>query len=192
MKNKISISNLGLQIITFVLILLWAPVTVDKFWSLGEFHSTLLKQPFPNWWADILYWLLPLLELLAVVLLAWPGKAKVLHGGMGLSFILLLGFSLYIAFGVMGFYSKQPCGCGSAIKNLTWPQHLWFNVFFLILSGIGIWLSRAARIEGTFGNGTKLIKRLFSLKKTHQINIQNSHNKIIHYKLKFALFRPRP
>lgn len=192
MKNKTSISNLSLRIITFTLIVLWVLVTIDKFWNLGEFHATLLNQPFPNWWADILYWLLPMIELLVIILLAWPGKAKILHQGMLLSFILMLGFTLYIAFGVMGFYSKQPCGCGSVIKNLTWPQHLWFNTFFLILSGIGIWLSRPSKINDRFRSRLKRMKRWFSIEKSPLTNILDSLNKITRYKLKFALFRRRP
>lgn len=191
MRKGKHISNLSLQIITFVLILLWVPVTIDKFWDLGNFHSTLLNQPFPNWWADILYWLLPLLELLAVILLAWPGKTKVLHQGMRLSFILLLGFTLYIAFGVLGFYSKQPCGCGSVIKNLTWPQHLWFNIFFLSLSGIGIWLGRRNKIEDLSNKPSKRKSHALPLEESRLKGTAN-HNKIIRYKQKFAVFRPRP
>lgn len=192
MRNGKHISNLSLQIITFLLILLWVPVTIDKFWDLDVFHATLLNQPFPNWWADILYWLLPLLELLAVILLAWPGKAKALYRGMWLSFILLLGFTLYIAFGVLGFYSKQPCGCGSVIKNLSWPQHLLFNISFLTLSGIGIWLSRRNKIDDLFNKTLRTKNSLFPLEEPRLKGTANLHNKIIRYKQKFAVFRPRP
>lgn len=191
MRKGKHISNLGLQIFTFILILLWVPVTIDKFWNLGEFHATLLNQPFPNWWSDILYWLLPMLELLAIILLAWPGKAKVLHQGMWLSFILLLGFTIYIAFGVLGFYSKQPCGCGSVIKNLSWPQHLLFNIFFLTLSGIGIWLSRPNKTDDLF---TKHSRRKYPSFPLEESRLRRTvlHNKITRYKQKFAVFRPRP
>lgn len=140
MKHKPSISNLSLRIIAFALIMLWVPVTIDKFWNLGEFHATLLNQPFPNWWARILYWLLPLLELLIVIFLVWP-KRKLQHWGMLLSTILLIVFTSYIALGLLNVFDQRPCGCGSVLKSMTWEQHFWFNLFFLFLSGTGAYLT---------------------------------------------------
>src|SRR5690606_17921440 len=150
------------------LVMLWVPVAVDKLWNLAEFHSTLLRQPFPDGWADILFWLLPLLELLAAVLIAWPQHEKprfnpfptsrdfaslnmptvgqrspgrcgavappTLRLGLALSTLLMLGVTLFILFGVLGWYDKRPCGCGSVISGLTWEQHLWFNIAFLLIS----------------------------------------------------------
>lgn len=192
MKRATSISYISLRAVTFLLILLWVPVTIDKFWNLGEFHSTLLNQPFPNWWAGILFWLLPTLELLVVVLLAWPRDIKLLHKGMQLSLIMMLGFTLYIAFGVMGFYSKQPCGCGSVIKNLSWEQHLWFNVFFLSTSAIGTWLSRPANTNTGFKSRSKRPKFFLQLKKCLLKTIRTPLSQLGLYKLRFAVFRRRP
>lgn len=140
MRNGKRISNLSLQIITFILILMWVPVTIDKFWDLGEFHFILLNQPFPNWWADILYWLLPLLELLIVIFLVWPER-KLQHLGMLLSTVLLTLFTSYIALGLLDAFDQRPCGCGSVLKSMTWEQHFWFNVFFIFLSGAGTYLT---------------------------------------------------
>ena len=124
------------------LIALWVPVAVDKLWDLGAFHSTLLRQPFPDWWAGILFWLLPILEALAAVLIAWPKYRPRVHLGMWLSTVLMLGFTLFILFGVLGWYDQRPCGCGSVISGLSWENHLWFNMVFLLLSVVGIWLTR--------------------------------------------------
>jgi hypothetical protein len=124
-----------------MLILLWVPVTVDKIWNLTFFHNILLQQPFPNWWADLLFWLLPLIELGVVILLVWP-KEKLLYLGIWLSFLLLSIFTLYIGLGVAGVYAQKPCGCGSVIKGLSWNQHLVFNLFFLFISLTGIYFKR--------------------------------------------------
>lgn len=180
--------------IRLALLGLWMPVAVDKLWNLSRFHSTLLRQPFPDWWADVLFWLLPVLELLAAVLVAWPygsrhaellpqevadsasltksaksptplhtrpiphtvtstvGQRKpvgsgevsssITRLGLWLSTILIFAFTLFILFGVLGWYDKRPCGCGSVISGLTWEQHLWFNITFLLLSAVGLWLTR--------------------------------------------------
>src|SRR5690606_20281136 len=130
------------------------------------FHSTLLRQPFPNGWADVLFWLLPLLELLAAVLIAWPRKTSgratrtarasrsiprladhPLRLGFALSTFLMLAFTLFILFGVLGWYDKRPCGCGSVISGLSWEQHLWFNLAFLILSAVGLRLVRRGKSD---------------------------------------------
>jgi hypothetical protein len=143
-KEKIMKKEIGINFITLFLLLLWVPVTVDKLWNLSFFHKTLLQQPFPNWWADLLFWLLPLAELVVVVLLIWP-KKKFLHIGMWLYFILLIIFTLYIALGVAGFYAQKPCGCGSIVKGLSWSQHLIVNLFFLFTSIGGIFLINTAK-----------------------------------------------
>ncbi len=139
MKKGKHTSDLGLQIITYTLILLWVPVTIDKFWSLGEFHASLLNQPFPNWWADILYLVLPAFELSIVILLVWA-KGHFRHLGMLLSTVLLIVFTTYIALGLLDVFEQRPCGCGSVIKNMTWDQHFLFNLFFLFLNALGLYL----------------------------------------------------
>src|SRR5690554_2041977 len=134
-----------------LLLALWIPVTLDKFWDLEGFRRTLIRQPFPDSWAGVLYWLLPILEFLCVVLLVSgsihrtrTSKLKIAHhliAGFALSSVLMLGFTLFILFGVLGWYDKRPCGCGSVISGLSWEQHLWFNVVFLLISVVGWWLS---------------------------------------------------
>ncbi|MFC7524144.1 MauE/DoxX family redox-associated membrane protein [Parapedobacter sp. GCM10030251] len=130
-------------IVRLTLVVLWVPVAADKLWDLKGFHSVLLRQPIPDWWAGILFWLLPLLELLAAVLIAWRKNRRRNHQGMWFSGVLMLGFTLFILFGVLGWYEKRPCGCGSVISGLSWENHLWFNTVFFLLSVLGIWFTRA-------------------------------------------------
>lgn len=133
-----------LSFLTLLLLLLWIPVTIDKFWDLHSFRQTLLRQPFPNAWAEVLYWILPTVEGLCVLLLVLGSidnlrinKLQLSKWGFFLSSLLMLGFTLFILFGVLGWYEKRPCGCGSVIKSLTWEEHLIFNLFFLGISVYG-------------------------------------------------------
>ncbi len=141
-----------LTLCTLLLLALWIPVALDKLWDLEGFHRTLLRQPFPGWWADMLYWLLPIFELACAVLLAGgaidnPKTNKLRKWGFALSSLLLCGFALFILFGVLGWYEKRPCGCGSVISGLGWEEHLWFNLGFLSVSLVGWWLSAAGRSD---------------------------------------------
>ena len=138
-----------IAIISIMLLLLWIPVTLEKFWDMPGFLRALQQQPFPDGWAEILFWLVPALEGLCILLLVGGGidssrRIKLTAGlnkwGFALSTLLMLAFTLFILFGVLDLYEKRPCGCGSVIAGLTWNQHLWFNLFFLLISGWGWWL----------------------------------------------------
>lgn len=61
---------------------------------------------------------------------------------MWISSILMLGFTIYIGLGIAGLYPTPSCGCAFIIESLTWNQHFIFNLFFLTLSLLGIWLSK--------------------------------------------------
>lgn len=34
-----------------------------------------------------------------------------------------------------------PCHCGGAISRLTWVQHIWFNIMFILMAQIAIYLT---------------------------------------------------
>lgn len=140
-RQKMKTKSIIAGIIRLTLLALWSPVAVEKLWDLSGFHSTLRRQPIPEWSTDILFWLLPLAELGAAALIAWPRSRKRTHQGMWLSAILMLSFTLFIGFGVLGWYEKRPCGCGSVISGLSWDDHLWFNAIFFLLAVLGIWLT---------------------------------------------------
>lgn len=147
------------SLLTLLLLLLWIPAALDKIQDLEGFHRTLLQQPIPDRWAGILYWLLPVVEFVCAVLLVGgavnsPKTHRLRTGGFALSALLMLAFTAFILLGVLGWYQKRPCGCGSVITGLSWEQHLWFNVAFLLISMAGWLLSRRAGNSGD-GSGRK-------------------------------------
>jgi len=176
-------------IVRLALVGLWVPVAADKLWDLKGFHSVLLRQPIPDWWAGILFWLLPLLELLAAVLIAWRKNRRRNHQGMWLSGVLMLGFTLFILFGVLGWYEKRPCGCGSVISGLSWEDHLWFNVVFFLLSILGIWFTRAR--TGRRRSYRKAVRLFF---RQRAVGIRRFYRLVMlnmRFPRKFAVFRRR-
>lgn len=180
-------------IVRLSLIALWVPVAVDKLWDLGAFHSSLLRQPFPDWWAGILFWLLPLLEALAAVLIAWRNNRQRIHLGMWLSAVLMLGFTLFILFGVLGWYEKRPCGCGSVISGLSWEDHLWFNTVFLLLAVVGVWLTWPTRTPAAPNNGPRPPLRTRAVDNSDGMkpSYQNIREQPVRFPRKFAVFRRR-
>ena len=66
------IKSIALFCLQLFLMAFWIYVALDKLWTLQNFHRSLQNQPFPNWWADILFWSLPLVELMIGLLFVLP------------------------------------------------------------------------------------------------------------------------
>ena len=136
MKRKaLHIAPFSIQIF---LLVFWLYVGVEKLWNLQGFHSALLRQPFPDNWADTLYWSLPMAELCIGLLFVCEQTRR---SAYLFSALLLLVFSIYITLGVVGVYAERPCGCASVFHGLTWEWHLVVNMALFSLSILGWYLN---------------------------------------------------
>lgn len=54
---------------------------------------------------------------------------------------LMVAFTSYIIYIIM-FNAQLPCTCGGMLEMLSWPQHLAFNITFILLGIIAIILLR--------------------------------------------------
>lgn len=134
MKNK----KIKLDIIIISLLLLWIPVTIDKIINFESFKAGILRQPISETFQFLAMYTLPLAELITAILLI---SKKFQRSGLILSIILMSVFTSYVAFALIGAFGKIPCSCGSIISSFNWQQHLWFNIIFLCLSGLGLILN---------------------------------------------------
>ncbi len=124
---KTRASHITATSIRVFMILFWAYVALDKLWDLPGFHQALKLQPFPGWWAGILFWSLPLMELGIVILFSIHSFRNTKHlffYPFVLSALLLTVFTVYIGLGVAGLYAQKPCGCASVLSRLSWGGHL--------------------------------------------------------------------
>lgn len=148
-----------LTLITFTLILLWLPVSLDKLWNFQQFQLGILRQPLPRTLAWTLVYTLPLIEVgivLLLVLYSYRSSSKSLTNNdwiwnrwflnpFVLSSLLLTAFSGYIMIALIGAFDKIPCGCGSVITGMSWGEHLGFNLLFLGISILGLRLYSSIR-----------------------------------------------
>src|SRR5690606_12784610 len=134
--------NLWLLLVTLALLALWLPVLYEKITDFAFFKRAMLRQYFPLWFNYVLMGAIPVAEALVVVLLV---QARTNLYGMYLSFLLMLSFSGYVGLALGLKWVKIPCGCMKVINALSWEHHFYFNLFFLLLSGAGILLSRKLR-----------------------------------------------
>ncbi|MCD8540464.1 MAG: hypothetical protein LRY55_12375 [Leadbetterella sp.] len=123
-------------LLTLLLLALWIPVTLDKIINFRVFKTGILRQPFNHDLGLVLVYALPVLEAFTVILLLFPTLRK---WGFALSTLLMLAFTGYIAVALADTWKHLPCGCGSVISSLSWEQHFFFNLFFLVVSGYGFY-----------------------------------------------------
>lgn len=117
------------------LILLFVYAAVSKMLAPAEFRSALSLQALPGAAKTLLFWLLPLIELVAAALLSFKTARLT---GFWLSALLLLAFTGYVLLVLLQVFEKAPCACGGVIRSLGWKGHLFFNLFFLLLSVTGL------------------------------------------------------
>jgi putative oxidoreductase len=120
---------------TALLILLWSYAALSKLLDYEEFRWQLHNQEIPELLVPVLVWLLPASELITALMLLTD---RFRMAGYLISAGLLLVFTLYIGFILMGWAARMPCSCGGVIGKLGWGEHFFFNIFFLALTIAGL------------------------------------------------------
>lgn len=131
------------EIISALLILLFTYTGVSKIIDHNNFQGVLAQSPLIGWSAQILSWVIPVIELITAVLLLIPNKKC---QGFLLATILMCLFTCYLLYMIV-FESHLPCSCGGVIKQMSWRQHLLFNVFFTTIAIIGYRITLAKQIR---------------------------------------------
>ncbi len=126
-------------------IFLFIYTALSKLMAFTSFKATLQQWPLIKNYASVIAWILPVTELLISLLLFIPFSRL---AGLYSSLAVMIMFTLYIGY-MLVFSSNLPCSCGGVLKQLTWKQHLLFNIFFTLLAAIaaGLEKQRKKRID---------------------------------------------
>ncbi|MBO9730198.1 MAG: hypothetical protein J7623_16280 [Chitinophaga sp.] len=122
------------QLIASLLILLFSYAATSKLVDYQTFVIQLGKSPLIDQYAIPISWGIPSLEYVVVALLLFS-RSRLL--GFYASFFLMMLFTVYI-YAILHFSYDLPCSCGGVLSQLSWQQHLIFNIAFTILSLFGI------------------------------------------------------
>jgi len=125
--------SLIIEIISFFFILLFVYTAGSKLVNLEGFRSVISYSPIIGQQAAVVSWLMPITELLIALLLVIPQTRRI---GLLVSAVLMLLFTLYVSY-MLASMSKLPCSCGGILKQMTWPQHLVFNIVFTLVAFTG-------------------------------------------------------
>ncbi len=139
--------GLLVEIISAILILLFVYTALSKLLGLDQFRDVLWQAPMIGRGAGIVARAVPLTELLIALLLFFPiTRVWGLYGSLG----LLLVFTAYLVYMLFSM-TDLPCQCGGVISNLSWTQHVFFNLFFIGLTWLGI--RRSLKVDRLKGLG---------------------------------------
>ena len=105
----------------------------------GQIATSPLLAPIAPYAAAIIPWL----EFFVALLLIIP---RTRLKGLYSTSILMISFTTYII-GVITLDKNLPCGCGGAIEQFTWTQHLIFNFVLIALSIVAIRSEKRLREE---------------------------------------------
>lgn len=136
-KNR----TFAIDIISAALLLLFLYTALSKLADQANFKDVLSHSPVIKSFAGIIAWGLPAIEILIALLLFLPATR---NKGLYASLALLVLLTLYLIC-IIIFAPSLPCNCGGVIQQLSWTQHIFFNLFFILLSVTGIVLSRRSK-----------------------------------------------
>src|SRR5690606_12305857 len=124
------------EVIASLFILVFVYTAMSKLMAHQQFEVTISQSPLLHDVAGILSWTIPIVELVISLFLLVPTFRAV---GLLLSFFLMLVFTMYLAYMLM-LDTSLPCSCGGVISQMSWKQHLVFNLVLTITAGFGVFL----------------------------------------------------
>ncbi len=129
--------KLLIEIFASLIIILFIYAGLSKLMDYKNFSIELERSPYLSFMAGFVAWSIPLLEIIIAILLAFR-KTRIL--GFYSAFTLMMLFTGYI-YSMLKYSPSLPCSCGGILASMSWQQHLYFNIIFVIISAAGVLLS---------------------------------------------------
>lgn len=121
-----------INLVRYSFIMLWGYAATVKLWYWEQSRSEMFLQPLPAEISSLLFWLIPLFELVLVVILL---NRQTIALGILLSVILTSCFTLYLFLALNKAFGDIPCACGGILSTISYQSHIMLNIFFM---GFGI------------------------------------------------------
>jgi len=125
-----------METIRLSFILLFVYTAASKFIDYENFRAVIGQSPLITRFAPVLAIVVPVAEIAIALLLVIPRYRR---AGLYASFAIMTLFTVYIVV-LLTLSEKIPCSCGGVISQMSWTQHLYFNIVFMLLALLGMWL----------------------------------------------------
>jgi uncharacterized membrane protein YphA (DoxX/SURF4 family) len=122
--------NLIVDVTCALIILLFMYASLSKLIDYDKFRVQLSQSPMLTTFASWVAIVVPAIEILLSLLLSIN---RFRLAGLYASFALMVMFTAYII-AITKFSEVVPCSCGGVLQNMTWNQHLFFNIIFVLLA----------------------------------------------------------
>lgn len=119
-----------IETIIFLYAFLFLYTGISKLMEYEVLQENIADSPILAPFATPIAWGLPWLEFGITIMMIIPRwRLKGLYAAL----VIMILFTLYII--TLFIFDKDlPCSCGGIIQQLTWPQHLLFNIVFIALA----------------------------------------------------------
>ncbi|WP_458628666.1 MauE/DoxX family redox-associated membrane protein [Winogradskyella sp. PC D3.3] len=118
-------------------IVLFVYAANSKFLEFEEFRIQLGQSPIITAYANWVALGVPLLEYIIAILFFVP---RLMVLAFYASYVLMIMFTTYIYL-ILNFSDFVPCSCGGVLEDLTWTEHMIFNLVFVVFAVIGVLFS---------------------------------------------------
>jgi uncharacterized membrane protein YphA (DoxX/SURF4 family) len=122
------------EIAAVLLVILFTYAGISKLMQYEQFRFQLGQSPYVASFAGFVAWFMPAAEIAVAAMLAFT---RTRLPGFYASFLIMLLFTGYIYI-MMKFSPYLPCSCGGVLSMMSWEQHLYFNLFFVLLAVAGV------------------------------------------------------
>ena len=136
-----------IEIIASLFVLLFTYTAISKFIGFKTFFWDLGRDPLLEKYAKLIAIGIPIIEILVSICLLLPKLRKL---GLWFSFSLMTVFTGYIAYVLKYMDEVRHCTCGGFIRQMTWHQHLWFNISLVCLAAWAIILERNSELKNVY------------------------------------------
>jgi hypothetical protein len=125
-----------IETVTIFNVILFLYTGIAKIMDYTVFKEQLADSPILGFAAKSIAILLPVTEFIVVIMLVIPRwRLKGLYSSLA----LMIAFTTYII-SMFIVAPTMPCSCGGAIELLSWQQHLFLNVIFILINVWSIYL----------------------------------------------------
>lgn len=120
----------------WLIVIMFTYAAISKVADFSNFKLQLRKSPVLSQFSSYISVIVPIIEIIiSILLISSLAKYRIL--GYYMSWFVLSVFTIYLLFLLSSSYNI-PCSCGGILGNLPWDVHIYFNLFFIIISGIGV------------------------------------------------------
>lgn len=126
-------------VIRWLCMVLFMYTAYAKITDHSRFINGLTRVHLISGFAAFISFAVPIVEIITAMLLLIPQTAKI---GLYCFTAIMTVFTVYIISAII-WEQKLPCRCGGAIEELSWSQHIWFNLAFILIAIFATWLMKS-------------------------------------------------